>query len=80
MKLWLEEEKFRPYHLTYMSHESQDEFIQLLATETKRNIVHEVVEAGIYSVMADKHQIYRIVIKWLYVFDIWIRIQKSGSV
>lgn len=53
MKLWLEEEKFRPYHVTYMSHESQDEFIQLLATEIKRNIVHEVVEAGIYSVMAD---------------------------
>jgi len=53
MKLWLEEEKFRPYHVTYISHESQYEFIQLLATETKRNIVHEVVEARIYSVMAD---------------------------
>lgn len=26
---------------------------KLLATETKINIVHEVVEAGIYSVMAD---------------------------
>lgn len=53
MKLWLEEEKFRPYHVTYMSHESQDEFIQLLATETKKSIVHDIIEAGIYSVMAD---------------------------
>lgn len=53
MKTWLEDAKFRPYHVTYMSPESQNEFIHLLAIETKRKIISEIKEAGIYSIMAD---------------------------
>jgi len=53
MKTWLEETAFRPYHVTYMSHDSQNEFIHLLAKETKKKIVSEVKKAQMYSVMAD---------------------------
>ncbi|XP_029342231.1 zinc finger MYM-type protein 1-like [Acyrthosiphon pisum] len=53
MKTWIEEAKFRPYHVNYMSHNSQNEFISLLALETKKQIVNEVNAAKMYSVMAD---------------------------
>ncbi|XP_050064221.1 zinc finger MYM-type protein 1-like [Aphis gossypii] len=53
MKTWIEEVKFRPYHISYMSHDSQNEFIKLLALETKKQIVKEVNDANMYSIMAD---------------------------
>jgi len=48
---------FRRYHSTYLSHDSQNEFIHLLAKETKNNIIEEVKEADMYSIMADKSDI-----------------------
>jgi hypothetical protein len=53
MKTWLNDSSFRRYHSTYLSHDSQNEFIHLLAKETKNNIIEEVKEAGMYSIMAD---------------------------
>jgi len=49
MKTWLNDSSFRRYHSTYLSHDSQNEFIHLLAKETKNNIIEEVKEAGLYS-------------------------------
>ncbi|KAF0748483.1 zinc finger MYM-type protein 1-like, partial [Aphis craccivora] len=53
MKTWLNDSSFRRYHSTYLSHDSQNEFIHLLAKETKNNIIEEVKEAGMYSILAD---------------------------
>jgi len=53
MKIWIEEVKFRLYHVSYMSHGSQNEFTKLLALETKKQIVTEVNDTNIYSIMAD---------------------------
>jgi hypothetical protein len=38
MKTWLEETAVCPYHITYMSHDSQNEFIHLLANNTKKKL------------------------------------------
>jgi len=53
MKKWLDEKMFRKHHVTYLSHESQNEFISLLASETKKKVIAQVVDSGMYSVMAD---------------------------
>jgi len=53
MKTWLNDPSFRRYHSTYLSHDSQKEFIHLLGIETKNNIIEEVKEACMYSIMAD---------------------------
>ncbi|KAF0764466.1 zinc finger MYM-type protein 1-like [Aphis craccivora] len=53
MKKWLDEKMFIKYHMTYLSHESQNEFISLLACETKKKVIAQVVDSGMYSVMAD---------------------------
>lgn len=53
MKTWLNDSSFRRYHSTYPSHDSQNEFIHLLAIETTNNIIIEVKEAAMYSIMAD---------------------------
>jgi len=42
MKTWLNDSSFRRYHSTYLSHDSQNEFIHLLAKETKNNIIEEL--------------------------------------
>jgi hypothetical protein len=43
----------RPYHVTYLSAQSQNEFIELTGHEVQRRIVQEIKDAGMYSVMAD---------------------------
>lgn len=53
MKNWLENSKYRPYHATYLSPESQNEFIGLLGEDVRKKIIHEVQTAGFYSIMAD---------------------------
>jgi len=54
MKKWLNENIFRAHHVKYLSHDSQNEFISLLASETKKKVIKEVVDSGMYSVLADK--------------------------
>lgn len=53
LKKWLDDKAFRKHNVTYMSHDSQNEFIDLLSNEVKKKIIQEVKEADIYSVMAD---------------------------
>lgn len=43
----------RPYHVTYLGPCSQNEFIDILANETRKCIVQKVQKANIFSVMAD---------------------------
>jgi len=50
---WLSEKSMRPYHVTYLGPRSQNEFIDILAGETRKCIVQEVQKANIFSVMAD---------------------------
>jgi len=53
MKRWLDEKSFRNHKTTYLSHDSQNEFIKLLADDVKKTIIKDVTDAGIYSVMAN---------------------------
>lgn len=41
------------YHVTYLGICSQNEFINILADETRKCILQEVQKANIFSVMAD---------------------------
>ena len=43
----------RPYHVTYLSAQSQNEFIELIGREVQQRIVQETKDAGMYSVMPD---------------------------
>lgn len=53
MKRWLQDSSLRPYHVTYLGHKSQNEFIDLLASEVRRTIVEEIKVANVYAIMAD---------------------------
>ncbi|KAL4118970.1 hypothetical protein QTP88_011848 [Uroleucon formosanum] len=53
MKRWIEESSSRSYKVTYLGPTSQNEFIELLAKETRNIIAKEIKEANIYSVSAD---------------------------
>jgi len=47
------EKSMRPYHVTYLGPNSQNEFIDILAGETRKCIVQEVQKVNIFSVKAD---------------------------
>jgi len=53
MKKWFDLKMFRRHNFTYLSHESQNEFNSLLASETKKKVIEQVIDSGMYSVMAD---------------------------
>ena len=53
LKYWLNEKRMQPYHVTYMSRCSQNEFIKLIGDAVRHRIVRELEEAPAFSVMAD---------------------------
>ena len=53
LKRWLDEVHLRPYHVTYMSHDSQNEMIDILANNIRGKVKEEVNQSKMYSVMAD---------------------------
>lgn len=53
MKAWLDNRSARKYHTTYLSPQSQNEFISLLSEEVRSRISTCVKNAGFCSVMAD---------------------------
>ena len=53
MKSWLENRTSRKYQTTYMSPQSQNEFIKLLGEEIRAIISDKVNQSGFCSVMAD---------------------------
>ena len=50
---WLNTTRLRPYHVTYLSAESQNEFIQLIGNQIQQRVIENIKDAGMYSVMAD---------------------------
>ena len=53
MKQWLQDKHLRPYHVTYLSAQSQNEFMDIIGKEVQRQIISEIKEAGMYAIMAD---------------------------
>ena len=53
LKRWLSDKRLNPYHVTYLSPQSQNEFITLLEKELRGKVIEEVKRAGMFSVMAD---------------------------
>ncbi|KAJ8049618.1 hypothetical protein HOLleu_02441 [Holothuria leucospilota] len=53
LRRWLSDKRMNPYHVTYLSPQSQKELISLLETELRQRVVDEVHAAWIFSVMAD---------------------------
>jgi hypothetical protein len=53
LKKWFDDRALRPYHVTYMSPESQNEFISLIANEIEKTIITEIKSCDFFSVMAD---------------------------
>ncbi|KAJ8031843.1 Zinc finger MYM-type protein 1 [Holothuria leucospilota] len=54
LRRWLSDRRsMNPYHVTYLSPQSQNELISLLETELCQRVVEEVHAAGMFSVMAD---------------------------
>ena len=53
LKEWLENSDMRSYHVTYLSAESQNEFISLLGMDIRQKIIEEIKKAPFYSLMAD---------------------------
>ncbi len=53
MKAWLDNRSARKYRTTYLSPQSQNEFISFLGDEVKGEISSCVKRAGFCSVMAD---------------------------
>ena len=53
LKRWLTDKRLNPYHVTYLSPQSQNEFIKLLEKELRGKVIEEVKCAGMFSVMAD---------------------------
>ncbi|XP_050065998.1 uncharacterized protein LOC126555076 [Aphis gossypii] len=53
LKRWLNDKSMHSHKVTYLSIKSQNEFIELLAAETRKNIVEEVLTSDIFSVLAN---------------------------
>ncbi|XP_028414896.1 52 kDa repressor of the inhibitor of the protein kinase-like [Dendronephthya gigantea] len=53
LRYWLSDERQKPYCVKYLSSESQNEFINILAEDVKSRIVSDVNASGMHSVMAD---------------------------
>jgi len=53
MKRWIEKSSLWSYKVTYLGSTSQNEFIELLAKETRKIIAKEIKDANIYSVPTD---------------------------
>lgn len=53
MKKWFDDKKFRKHNVTYLSHDSQNELIDLLADEAKKTVIEEVKKSDLYLLMAD---------------------------
>ncbi|CAB3988472.1 zinc finger MYM-type 1-like [Paramuricea clavata] len=53
LKRWLTDKRLNPYHVTYLSPQSQNEFIMLLEKELRGKVIEEVKCACMFSVMAD---------------------------
>lgn len=50
---WFQDRKLRPYQVTYMSGESQNEMISLIGSEVRASIVKEIKASLFFSLMAD---------------------------
>ncbi|CAB4038232.1 Hypothetical predicted protein, partial [Paramuricea clavata] len=53
LKFWFSTTRMRPYRVTYLSPQSQNEFIELIGRQVQKRVTKEIKEAGMYSVMAD---------------------------
>ena len=53
---WINTTQLRPYQATYLSAQSQNEFIKLIGHEVQQHIIEDVKDAGMYSVMQIQHQ------------------------
>lgn len=53
LKYWLNTTRMRPYHVTYLSAQSQNEFIELIGRQVQKRVIQEIKDAGMYSIMAD---------------------------
>ncbi|CAB3991911.1 Hypothetical predicted protein [Paramuricea clavata] len=53
LKFWFSTTRMRPYCVTYLSQQSQNEFIELIGRQVQKRVTKEIKEAGMYSVMAD---------------------------
>ena len=50
---WLKTNHSRPYHVTYLSAMSQNEFIGVLGEEIRKVLVSQIISCGVYAVIAD---------------------------
>ncbi len=50
---WLQCRRLRPYQITYMSPESQNEMIRLIANDVNKRIVEDIKKSGLFAVSAD---------------------------
>ncbi|CAF4066398.1 unnamed protein product, partial [Rotaria sordida] len=53
LEQWIKNNNNRPYKITYMSKDSQNEFIQLLADDVQQKNLSDIRKARYYSVIAD---------------------------
>lgn len=53
LEYWQNETRMRPYHVTYMSRCTQNEFIKLIGDAVRYRMIKELEEAPAFSVMAD---------------------------
>ena len=53
LEQWINCRQSRPYHVTYMAPESQNEMIKLLSDDVRQRIVDEIKEATMFGVSAD---------------------------
>ena len=53
MDHWMNKSLSRPYHFSYMSAKSQNEFISLIGSAVRMKIIDEIKLSGIFAVMAD---------------------------
>ena len=53
MKQWLQDKHLRPYHVTYLSAQSQNWFMDIIGKEVQHQTISEIKEAGMYAIMAD---------------------------
>ena len=80
LRHWVNTTRMRPYHVTYLSAQSENEFIELIGCEVQQRVVQEIKMLACIRLWWIQLQMYRIKISLLLPAGMWTRLVSPENV